>query len=41
MWDSGLMSSGSFSHTFSSTGSFPYFCTIHGSLMTGTVVVNP
>jgi plastocyanin len=40
-WDSGVMSGGSFSHTFGGTGSFPYFCTVHGSLMTGTVVVNP
>jgi LPXTG-motif cell wall-anchored protein len=30
----------SFSHTFSSTGSFPYVCQFHESLgMTGTVVV--
>ena len=41
-WDSGLMSSGSFSQMFPSTGSFPYFCTIHGTMgMTGMVVVNP
>jgi plastocyanin len=35
------MSGGSFSHTFTSAGSFPYFCMIHGSMMTGMVVVNP
>jgi plastocyanin len=40
-WDSGVMSSGSFSQTFPSTGSFPYFCTIHGSMMTGMIMVNP
>jgi plastocyanin len=28
-----------FSHTFPSAGSFPYFCTVHGALMTGTVTV--
>jgi plastocyanin len=40
-FDSSVRSSGDFSHTFSSAGSFPYFCTVHGSMMTGTVVVNP
>jgi len=41
LWDSGVKSSGSFSHKFSQTGTFPYFCTVHGALMTGTVTVNP
>jgi plastocyanin len=36
-----VKSSGTFNHTFPSAGSFPYFCTVHGSLMTGMVVVNP
>jgi plastocyanin len=40
-WDSGTRSTGTFSQTFSSAGTFPYFCTVHGSMMTGTVVVNP
>ena len=40
-WDSGVMSNGSFSHTFNSAGNFPYFCTVHGSAMTGMVVVTP
>ena len=40
VWDSGAMSTGSFSHTFPATGTFPYFCTIHGSMMTGVVMVN-
>ncbi len=35
------MSSGSFSHTFNQAGSFTYLCTIHGSIMSGTVIVNP
>ena len=41
MWDSRILNGGSFSQTFASTGSFPYFCRVHGSMMTGTVVVNP
>ena len=41
LWDSGVMSSGSFSHKFPQAGTFPYFCTVHGSMMTGTVVVSP
>src|SRR5262249_45629029 len=41
IWDSGIKSSGIFSHKFSSAGTFPYFCTVHGALMTGTVTVNP
>jgi plastocyanin len=30
-----------FSRTFTQTGSFPYFCTVHDAGMTGRVVVNP
>jgi plastocyanin len=42
LWDSGVHASGfAFSHTFLQAGTFPYFCVIHGSAMTGTVVVNP
>jgi len=41
LWDSGVKSSGSFSHQFATTGTFPYYCTVHGAMMTGTVVVNP
>ena len=40
-WDSGVKSSGSFSHKFPSAGTFRYFCTVHGAMMTGTVTVNP
>ena len=41
LWGSPRMSSGSFSHTFNQAGNFPYFCQVHGSMMTGTVIVNP
>ena len=41
LWDSGVRASGSFSRQFAQPGTFPYFCTVHGSMMTGTVVVNP
>ena len=41
LWDSGVQASGSFSHQFAQPGTFPYFCMVHGSMMTGTVVVNP
>jgi len=38
-WDSGVKSSGAFSRTFDTIGSFPYYCTVHGSMMRGTIVV--
>jgi PKD repeat protein len=38
-WNSGTMSSGSFSHTFTTAGTFPYYCMVHLSAMTGSVVV--
>ncbi|MGE5414645.1 MAG: plastocyanin/azurin family copper-binding protein [Syntrophomonadaceae bacterium] len=28
-----------FSHTFSQAGQFPYFCTVHQSMMQGMVIV--
>ena len=37
--NSATQSSGTFSRTFADTGSFDYTCTIHGSAMSGTVVV--
>jgi plastocyanin len=41
-WDSGLLNVGAtFDRTFSSAGTFPYFCSAHCSLgMTGSVVVS-
>ncbi len=38
-WDSGAGSGMTFSKTFNQAGTFPYFCTVHGALMTGSVVV--
>jgi plastocyanin len=31
----------SYSHTFTAAGSYGYYCSVHGSMMTGTVLVNP
>ena len=39
IWDSGVKTSGSFSHTFNTAGSFPYYCTPHASHMVGNVNV--
>jgi plastocyanin len=41
LWDSGVNNvPHSFSHTFTSAGTFPYYCSIHfGSGMTGSVIV--
>jgi plastocyanin len=42
IWDSGEFSAPhTFSRTFSQAGNFPYFCTVHGQIMSGTVIVNP
>lgn len=40
LWDSGLLNTpnAKFTHTFSSSGSFPYFCEVH-PFMTGSVAV--
>jgi LysM repeat protein len=41
-FDSGNLNSGqTFQFTFSSTGTFSYYCRIHGAAMTGTVTVIP
>jgi plastocyanin len=41
-WDSGLMGVGQkFSQRFTTAGSYRYYCSVHGSMMTGTVQVNP
>jgi plastocyanin len=42
IWDSGILNQGaSFTHTFNSAGTFPYYCTVHGACcgMVGTVMV--
>jgi plastocyanin len=40
LFDSGTINAGAtFTHTFSSAGTYPYFCTIHGSAMVGAIVV--
>lgn len=45
VWDSGIKSSGSFSHTFNNAGDYLYYCTLHsvpgGSAMNGVVHVTP
>jgi len=40
-WDSGVGSGMTFDHTFSTAGTFPYFCLSHQAMMQGTVVVQP
>ncbi|MGH2362080.1 MAG: cupredoxin domain-containing protein, partial [bacterium] len=41
-WDSGVHSTpNTFSFTFTSAGTYPYYCSFHGASMTGTVQVNP
>jgi plastocyanin len=41
-WDSGqLTSPATFSKTFSTPGTYRYFCSVHGYMMTGTVQINP
>ena len=39
LFDSGVQNSGSFSFKFNSTGKFPYFCRVHGAMMSGTITV--
>lgn len=44
IWDSGVQNSGFvFNHTFSATGTFAYYCTVHGGCcgMIGSVTVTP
>ena len=41
-WDSGqIMPPSTFSHSFTAPGTYKYYCAVHGSAMTGTVVVQP
>jgi plastocyanin len=43
VWDSGFMAAGSFSHTFTTAGNWPYYCAVHsvpgGTFMNGVVHV--
>ncbi len=40
LWDSGKMDTGSFTYTFNTTGTFPYYCDSHlDQGMTGTITV--
>jgi plastocyanin len=41
VWNSPLAQGASFKFTFTSAGSFPYYCAKHKSSMKGTVVVQP
>lgn len=41
-FDSGIIAPGTtYTHTFTIAGSYTYWCTIHTTLMTGTITVNP
>ncbi len=44
VWDSGFLSTGTFSHTFTTPGSYPYYCQVHsspgGTMMNGVVIVS-
>jgi plastocyanin len=43
VWDSGLLTSGTFSHTFNTSGDYPYYCFVHsvpgGTMMNGVIRV--
>jgi plastocyanin len=43
VWDSGILATGTFSHTFTTAGNWPYYCSVHsspgGSAMNGVVHV--
>ena len=41
LFDNGPKSSGTFGYRFTSAGSVPYFCEVHGSAMTATITVQP
>src|SRR3954447_7047129 len=40
LWNSGVLSQGSnYSRQFTTPGTFPYYCTVHGASMNGTITV--
>jgi len=43
VWNSGILSSGTFSHTFLTPGTYPYYCAVHsfpgGTMMNGVIEV--
>jgi len=40
-WDAGEHGAGfTFDRTFNNPGTFPYYCTVHGLMMSGTIIVN-
>jgi plastocyanin len=43
VWDSGIIATGQFSHTFTTPGTYPYYCQVHsfpgGTIMNGSVQV--
>src|SRR5262249_43267884 len=42
VWDSGTQASpATFSRIFTAPGDYQYYCSVHGSMMTGTVIVSP
>jgi plastocyanin len=40
LFDSGIKTTGTFTLTFPTAGTFPYHCSVHGLVMSGTVVVH-
>src|SRR5713226_9323838 len=44
VWDSGVQSTGSFTHTFNTIGNWPYYCRVHsfpgGTFMNGVITVS-